>query len=198
MIKKHLFIFIFLFPFLFSAQKPRAKFVFEKGKFLFDKTTYKKYKQTVAKRKKYFKKIDSINKIRAKKNLFQIPIFDCNQPSLPELDSSLGAVRIKMLKHLDIKNRKFGKNSFSVLIDKKGKVKKIKASKITDRKIYKQVKKLLLSKDFSHWTPANFYGDVDFLLRFSIIIDNNFSKYNTKHITTRFWEDNNLSEFQKK
>lgn len=82
-----------------------------------------------------------------------------------------------------------------MIIDKTGKIKNFKPIFVTDKKIFRQLKKMVFSKDFDLWKPADYYGTiVNYDLRFSIILDDDFSKYDLKN---KWSQETNEEEFER-
>ncbi|WP_300671860.1 hypothetical protein [Soonwooa sp.] len=193
-IKEKIFLLHFvMMPILFfSQQKLSVRFITESTKFIFDKDSYKTLKKEYESALKSERKADSIMKVNPESH---ITFIDCRYLDYPRFDSANIVFKNKIVENLDLKNTKIGQNTFSLFIDKHGKVKKIKKIKIADRRIFKQIKKMTFSSDFQKWRPANYYGPfVDFLFVFSVIIDYNFLKYNLKN---KFSLETNLQQFEK-
>lgn len=177
----------------FSQETPSMKFVVEKGKFLFDNQTYKIYQKQTKETLESQRKGDSLSKANPKIHVMPI---DDRILEFPKFDSATVIFRNKIFENLKINNVKFGKNTFSIFIDKYGKIVNFKCVRKSDNKIYKQLKNMIVKKDFNKWKPANYYGTtVNFDFRFSIIVDSSFSKYDLKN---KWSQETNLQDFIKK
>ncbi|WP_326983791.1 hypothetical protein VUJ46_04415 [Chryseobacterium sp. MYb264] len=93
-------------------------------------------------------------------------------------------------------NTKFGENIFCLVLDKKGKILEFYPEKIADQKIFKQVRKMVLSDDYNKWQPANFYVvKVGYIFKFKLIIDKSFENYHLKN-EWAMPNDSNFGEFK--
>lgn len=177
---------------LFSQEKNNIKFTIEKGKFIFDRESYTIHKRQSEEVVESLRKTDSISKAEPK---VSISFIDDRVLEYPKFEPATIMFRNKILENLEIHNVKFGQNTMSILIDKYGKIKKFKCIKSSDRKICRQVRKMLFKKDFDKWKPASFYGTiVNYDFRFSIIIDSNLAKYDLKN---KWSQESNLEKFIK-
>ncbi len=185
-------IFIFLtIPFwILSQEKNNMKFTIDKGKFIFDKESYSIHKKQSEDIVKSHRKADSISNVDPKIHFTSI---DDRILEYPQFDSATIMFRNKIFQNLKLENVKSGQNTMSIVINKYGKVKKFKCIKASDKKICKQINKMIFSDDFDRWKPASFYGTiVEYDFKFSIIIDSNFTNYNLKN---KWSQETNLENF---
>ena len=176
----------------FSQEKPKVRFVVEKGKFIFDQDSYRLHKKQVDYFLKSERKKDSI--LKADPNTF-ITTIDDRILDYPRFDSVTAVFFKELIKKIKIDEKKLGENTMSIFIDKAGKVRKFRCIKSSDRKVCNQVKKLIFTEDFSKWSPANYYGTlVNFDYKFSLIVDYDFSKYDLKNKWSR---KTNIQKFEK-
>ncbi|SFI56332.1 hypothetical protein SAMN05421638_0009 [Kaistella treverensis] len=188
-----LFLLLFLLtPFWgYSQEKPKVRFVVEKGKFLFDQKSYKIYKKQSEDFLESERKTDSI--LKANPNIF-VTVIDDRTIDFPRFDSATAVFKNKILENIKLDEKKLGLNTMSIFIDKAGKARKFRCLKSSDRKICNQIKKLIFTEDFNKWSPANYYGIVvNFDFVFSIIVDYNSLKYDLKNKWSR---GSNLQKFQ--
>lgn len=187
-----LYFLLFLIPSSFFGQESlSAKFVIENGKFLFDEEGYKVYTIQKKEHEKSLKNFDSIKKFHPE---MHINFIDDRTLQYPRFDSATVVFKNKIVEGLKLKNAKVGQNIISVLIDKYGKVKKSMCIKSSDQNICDQIQKMVFSDSFDKWTSADVHGiKVAYDFQFSIIIDQEFSKYNLKN---RWNQETNLSDFK--
>ncbi|MCD0479675.1 hypothetical protein LPB90_14525 [Chryseobacterium sp. LC2016-29] len=194
MLKKSIsFLLLLISAFTYSQQADfEVKFVIEKGKFIFDKQGYLEYKKESDQVTKSLKMIDSLKNVGNNGYSF----IDDRILEYPIFDSATVHFKNKLIEKIKVNAKtKVGENIFSLVIDKQGKPVKLYANTLLDKNIFRQIKKVVFSREFNKWRPAKFYGvKVKYIFKFKIITDNDFNKYNMKNS----WatpQDSNLIDF---
>ncbi|GEM_PF-6679169 len=186
--------YLLLFPTLLFAQKVETKFVIGRGKFIFDKESYLIQKKKAFEAIKSQRKSDSINSLN---NGTSSTFISCGIADYPKFDSITGKFKHKLIENVKISPKtKFGENIFCLVLDKKGKILKFYSEKTADKKVFRQVKNMVLSKEYDKWQPADFYGvKVGYIFKFKLIIAKNFENYSLKNEWARS-NDSNYNEFK--
>ncbi|GAA5101252.1 hypothetical protein GCM10023210_40640 [Chryseobacterium ginsengisoli] len=189
-----LFLFLIISIGIHSQKIPAIKFVVEKGKFIFDKNDFLRLKKETDEAKKSLKKSDSLQKLYPSNNSTYIDdriLYHARfNYSGSKHWTSLLTDEINLSE-----NSKKGENTFCIIIDKTGKPIKFYADKITDKVLYKQVEEIFKTDKFKNWEPADFYGiKVEYIFKFKLIIDDDFTNYDLKNKWARE-TDTNLVDF---
>ncbi|SKB43108.1 hypothetical protein [Chryseobacterium balustinum] len=194
MLKKSIsFLLLLISAFLYSQQTDfEVRFVIEKGKFIFDKQGYLEYKKESDQVAKSLKMIDSLKNVGNNGYSF----IDDRILEYPIFDSATIRFKNKLIEKIKVNAKtKGGENIFSLVIDEQGKPVKLYANKLLDKNIFRQIRKVVFSREFNKWKPAKFYGvKVKYIFKFKIITDNDFNKYNMKN-SWAMPQDSNLTDF---
>lgn len=168
----------------------KVKFVFENGKYLFDKESYKVFNRRLFEAKEYDRKMKVYQKKYPENSYSEI---SCAVLRYPRFDSATTVLFKNTIRDLNLKNAKLGINTFSLFIDKYGKIINFNTEKVSDKNMVKQIRKIVFSKEFSQWYPAIYYTTrVNYNYRFSIIVDRTFQKYDLKN---KWSDDSNFEDF---
>ena len=184
---------LFAFPLMiFGQEQLEAKLVVEKGKFIFDKKSYKLLKTQVDEISKKKKKNDSMMKINPS---ISYMVLDCRVTEIPRLNSKTTHFTALVNSNLNLKNIKRGKNLMSIVVKKNGIAGSFKCIEASDEKICNQIKRMFRKEEFKTWHNALFSSiAVDYHLTFSIIVDTDFTNYNLRN---KWSLDNNIQDFEK-